>query len=103
MDESLKALVVSAKQDYDSEGFILLGVFGSRARGDFDIGSDLDILYKLEERFLERNPGWIAYKRVDEIKDDLAGRFGMPIDVVDIEALDNVGRNFILPETIYVA
>jgi uncharacterized protein len=95
MDERLKATITAAKREYDPEGFILLGVFGSRARGDFVIGSDLDILYRLEERFLERYPGWAAYKRIDEIKDDLTGRFGMTVDFADIEALDDIGRKYI--------
>jgi predicted nucleotidyltransferase len=43
MDERLKATITAAKREYDPEGLILLGVFGSRARGDFVIGSDLDI------------------------------------------------------------
>jgi predicted nucleotidyltransferase len=103
MDEQLKTLIDAAKRDYDSEGFILLGVFGSRARGDFGAESDLDILYRLEDRFLERHPGWTSYKRIDEIKNDLARRLGMPVDFADIEALDEIGRKYILSETIYVS
>ena len=47
--------------------------------------------------------GWAAYSRIDEIKEELAERLGVSIDVADLEALDEVARKFILPETIYVA
>jgi|SRR5208337_1674050 len=103
MDERLKALIASAKRNYAPEGLILLGVFGSRARGDFGDDSDLDLLYRLEESFIERHPGWAAYERIAAIKDELSRRFGMSIDMADLEALGDVGREFILPETIYVA
>jgi|GEM_PF-4372192 len=42
MDEELKALIAAAKRDYEAEGFIVLGVFGSHARGDSNAGSDLE-------------------------------------------------------------
>lgn len=102
MDEGLKALIAAVKSDYETEGFILLGVFGSRARGDSGADSDLDLLYRLEDRFLDRYPGWAAYGRIDTIKADLARRLGMPIDVADLEALDDIGRKSILPEIVYV-
>jgi len=103
MNEELKALIASAKRDYEPEGFIVLGVFGSRARGDSGADSDLDLLYRLEDRFLDRYPGWAAYKRIDTIKDDLSRRLGMSIDVADLGALDDIGRKSILPETVYVS
>ncbi len=102
MDERLRTLVAAAKRDYDSEGFMLLGVFGSQARGDSGADSDLDLLYRLEDRFLDRYPGWAAYKRIDAIRDDLAQRLGMSIDVADLESLDAIGRKSILPEIVYV-
>ena len=43
----MRTLIAAAKRDYDSEGFMLLGVFGSQARGDSGSDSDLDLLYRL--------------------------------------------------------
>lgn len=102
MNEELRALIALVKRDYEAEGFIVLGVFGSQARGDSGADSDLDLLYRLEDRFLDRYPGWAAYKRIDAIKDDLAQRLGMSIDVADLESLDAIGRKSILPEIVYV-
>jgi len=102
MDEELKALIAAAKRDYEAEGFIVLGVFGSRARGDANAGSDLDLLYRLEDRFLERHPGWAAYARIDEIKNDIARRLAMSVDAADLDALDDVGRKYIMPELVHV-
>jgi predicted nucleotidyltransferase len=100
MDEALKKQIVAAAREYETEGFRIVGVFGSRARGDSSAGSDLDLLCRLEYRFLGSYPGWAAYERIDMIKDDLVQRLGLSIDVAD---LDDIGRKFILPEIVYVS
>ena len=47
---------------------IVLSVFGSRVCGDLGMGSDLELLYRLEDRFIDRYSGWAAYKRIETIK-----------------------------------
>ena len=44
MDERLFPIVRECKKRLEREGFIILGVFGSRARGDQNDDSDLDAL-----------------------------------------------------------
>jgi uncharacterized protein len=103
MDKRLIAMLAEAKAAYEPEGFILLGVFGSRARGDFKIDSDLDILYRLDETFLDRYDGWGILGRLEEIKEELTGRFGLRVDMANERALHTISRKYILPETVYVA
>jgi len=100
MEEAMLDVIKTARQHYQEEGFIILGVFGSRARGDYQRGSDLDLLYRLESRFFARYPGWFAAGRLQEIRAELCARTGMEIDMANEGALDPVGRKYILPETI---
>jgi len=97
------SILQDAHRSFLSEGFILLGVFGSRARGDFRDDSDLDLLYRLEDQFYRRNVGWDAVGRLEEIRKALEERTGVRVDIANAETLHTVSRKYILPEIVSVA
>jgi len=70
------------KKRYESEGFLIVGIFGSVARGEEDPFSDIDIAYKIDHsRFFPDN----AFKkliRIEEIKKELESIFGKRVDLV---------------------
>jgi len=103
MDESLQNLLLKANEKYQIEGFVILGIFGSRAPGDNRLDRDLDILYKLEERFYDLYSGWNGIGRIEDIKAELGQLIGLKIDLVDRGSLRSLSERFILPETLYVA
>jgi len=45
------------KQILMQEGFVIDGLFGSYARGDFSKESDVDILYHVEKPFMQKASG----------------------------------------------
>ena len=102
MDAGLKQAVLNVKQMYAPEGFIILGVFGSQARGNTTNKSDLDILYRVGAETTKKYPGWDFFTLYERVRKDLEDRTGMKVDLVDADALTKTGQKFILPTVEYV-
>ena len=90
------------KQKYEAEGFILLGIFGSYARGEQTPESDIDILYDLNEHFYTSYRGLEAYGEIERIRQELAGELHKSVDMAGIRTLNDIGKKYILPEVLYV-
>lgn len=72
------------KPKYESEGILLLGLFGSYAQNTQTPLSDIDILYHLDyEKFSQKyQDGFSKLIRLDEIKKDLENQFKTKVDFV---------------------
>jgi len=102
MDDKLFDKIRQVKTRYLAEGFIILGIFGSFARDEADENSDLDILYEFQEKFYALYPGWSAYARLEDIKNELTDILGRRVDLAGRNALDMVAQRHIIPELRYV-
>jgi uncharacterized protein len=104
MNNILNQKIKQLKIKYQDEGFILLGIFGSYARDEQTSGSDLDLLYELDEKFYSTYyEGWEACYRIQNIKTELESEFQMNVDLANLNALNSVGKKYILPEVVYVS
>ena len=90
------------KQILMQEGFVIDGLFGSYARGDFSKESDVDILYHVEKSFMQKHQGFAALHRLDEIKKFLSTEIGKKIDLAPKNSLSETGKKFILSEVVNV-
>ncbi len=90
------------KQILMQEGFVIDGLFGSYARGDFSKESDVDILYHVEKSFMQKHQGFTALHRLDEIKKFLSTEIGKKIDLAPKNSLSETGKKFILSEVVNV-
>ena len=72
------------KPTYQEEGLILIGIFGSYAKGTQTKFSDIDIAYKLDyEKFSTKyKDGFSKLLRIEDIKKELQTLFKTPIDLV---------------------
>jgi uncharacterized protein len=71
MNDELLNKIRGVKKEYEKEGFIILGVFGSYARGEETPESDIDILYETKEEFTSGYKGFAYFGKIDEIKENL--------------------------------
>lgn len=71
-----------------------IGVFGSVARGDSNVGSDVDLLVDLSDSF-----GLFKFVELENFLTNLIGR---KVDLVTKNALKEVIKEDILQHTVYV-
>jgi hypothetical protein len=90
------------KKEYEKDGFVILGVFGSFARGEEDSESDIDILYEMNDNFYNEFKGWEIYNEIDHIENEIKNKLNYKIDLVNKNALNEIGKKYILKEVIYV-
>jgi predicted nucleotidyltransferase len=102
MNNRIFDVLKDAKAKYEPEGFIILGVFGSYARGEETSESDVDILYEVTPEFIYTTGGWGTLYRLDCIRNELEALFGLKVDIADKSALREIGKKYILPEVRYV-
>ena len=91
------------KTKYEPEGFIILGVFGSYARGEETADSDIDLLYRCDEPLTVNYRGWEFFGFYEKVKNELETELGKKVDLADVDSLNRVGKKYILPELVYVA
>jgi predicted nucleotidyltransferase len=90
------------KAELEQDGFRILGVFGSFARGDYTTASDVDILYELLPGFTQKYIGFKAVARLESIKTKLKEHLGREIGLAAKNSLSETGKQYILQEVVYV-
>ena len=91
------------KPHYEQEGLLLLGIFGSYAKGTQNQDSDIDILYDINgELFCKKHPGFSSFSRLKEIKEELRNIFKTNIDLATIDNSSKLFKNDALKDAIYV-
>ena len=103
MEKNLLKSLQLLKQKYQTKGFFIVGVFGSHARDENTPASDLDILYRVDKKFLDSFTGWQAISELERIKKEIAQN--LKITKVDLAPQDNPSKTFqenIKNELVYV-
>lgn len=95
-------LLQQAKEHYANEGFNIVGFFGSYARGEATPQSDIDILYELNEKFIQTYSGFTAFARLSSIKEELKTLFGIDVDISAKSGLSRTAEKYIMRDLKYV-
>ncbi|NWF65859.1 MAG: nucleotidyltransferase domain-containing protein [Campylobacterales bacterium] len=82
------------------DGIVIVGLFGSYARGDNNSESDIDILYELKDaqEFARKYNGFGAFTKLQETKDFLEKVFNKKVDIADKNGLNEIGKKYILKD-----
>ncbi|MDP2183307.1 MAG: nucleotidyltransferase family protein [Actinomycetota bacterium] len=93
-DEMIRAIGQHAGEIRRDFGVARLGVFGSRARGDAAVDSDLDVLVEFERPTFRNYMG---------LKHYLEQLLGVTVDLVSAAALKPMLKEHVMREVKYVA
>lgn len=107
MKQTLQNIILKIseiKDKYQHEGFEIVGVFGSYARGNADKFSDVDIAYSVDySRFdQEFKGGFAKILRIEEIKEELQKRLQLKVDLVSLNSNNSRFKKNIQKDIVYV-
>ena len=89
------------KEELQKEGIVELGLFGSYARGEAGVYSDIDIAIKRNETYLQDHSAYEYFTLIDSIKSKISARFHRQSDLFDLGSDSSMKEN-ILKDIIYV-
>jgi predicted nucleotidyltransferase len=102
--ETIKNSIISIKKKYHEEGFEIVGIFGSYAKGTANHYSDVDIAYTLNLDIFNKKyqGGFSKLLRIDKIKIELQRLLGMKVDLVSLDTKNVSMKQNIEKDILYV-
>ncbi len=74
------------KKSSQNKFFSEIGLFGSYAKNEDDLYSDIDIAIKVDSDALSRYDVWEYFDALNKIKSSLLERFGLKSDIFDMDS-----------------
>ena len=86
--QNITSQIREIKNKYQNEGFEIVGIFGSYARGNADKFSDIDIAYSVDYSRFDQNfkGGFAKVLRIEEIKEELQSLLHLKVDFVSLNS-----------------
>ena len=104
MNKNIIQKLKEVKNKYQNEGFYIVGVFGSAARKEDDIFSDIDIAYKIDHKLFSKKyrDGFSKIIKIEDIKNELQSLLKKNVDLVSLNSANKTFLNEIQKEMINV-
>jgi len=102
--QNITSQIREIKNQYQNEGFEIVGIFGSYARGSADYFSDVDIAYSVDyDKFNQKFKGGFAkILRIEEIKEELQKRLHLKVDLVSLNNNNTKFKQKVQKDMVYV-
>ena len=102
MDTILLQKLKDKKKSLLNDGFEIIGIFGSYAKGKEKQNSDIDLLYNIKPIFLKKYGGFEAFAKINEIRKELKEYLKKDIDLATIDNSSKTFKEYALKDVIYV-
>lgn len=99
--ESILSELKSLKPIYETDGFRILGIFGSTSKDEITSSSDVDILYDVDSKFCDKY-GFGSISKINEIRDEIAKKLGMRVDLASPSGMGKVANKYIIEQVLYI-
>lgn len=93
--------LTTIKPQLQENGIEQVGLFGSYARNNATLTSDIDIAIKLDKNYLDKNDVWNYFNEINKIKRMVYNKFQIKSDIFDLDS-SSVFKDKILKEILYV-
>lgn len=100
--ENILKTLKNFNEVHEDEGFRVVSLFGSYARGNADDFSDIDLTYKIDhERFFKDN-AFAKLLKIEELKEELQKELKKKIDFIPSNAKNTLMQQSLKSEEILV-
>lgn len=89
------------KPRLQKEGIAEIGLFGSFAKEEATIHSDIDVFVKTTDKFCNKYIGFEALGFLEDLRQDIAKRFNKEVDLCDIMGIKEEKRAEFFEGAIY--
>ena len=89
------------KDDLVDDGISKIALFGSFARNEVDLYSDIDIAIQLKSNYLESRSSWDYFDLIAKIKSMVSQKFHIGCDIFDLDS-DSFIKQSVMEDIIYV-
>ena len=93
--------LTTIKPQLQENGIEQVGLFGSYAKNNATLTSDIDIAIKLDKNYLDKNDVWNYFNEINKIKRMVYNKFQIKSDIFDLDS-SSVFKDKILKEILYV-
>jgi hypothetical protein len=93
--------LTNIKDELQKDGIEKIGLFGSYAKNNATLTSDIDIAIQLNKNYLEKNDVWNYFNEINKIKTMVYNKFQIKSDVFDLDS-SSVFKDKIEKEVLYV-
>jgi len=100
-NDNILAYLRTLKLNPDFKIFKEIGLFGSYAKQQADIFSDVDVAVKIDKNYLDTHNVWDYFDAIDAIKEGISKKFHIKSDVFDVESISPFKKE-IMKDIIYV-
>ena len=93
--------LTNIKPQLQKDGIEQVGLFGSYAKNNATLTSDIDIAIKLNKNYLDKNDVRNYFNEINKIKEMVYNKFQMKSDVFDLDSCSSL-KDKIEKEVLYV-